>query len=430
MGPLTLYDKSFLQSLSIDESVWFDQFFYSIVTPLFYVETLADLKKQLENGRTPEQEVSIIASKFPDVHGTPCVFHLTLAKNNLLGSFVPMRPQIPVANGKPAKVEERSVISWDKPPENEAFSRWSQGEFLELERDFASQWRRSLNKDDLNGLVKNIYHLRDLHKSCKSYSDAKIIAQGLLNNNNRSHDCLKLVCDLLGVDDPQTHSSILKRWQVMGYPPIAHYAPYAAFVAQIRLFFLVALDAELIRADRNSYIDIEYLCYLPFCNIFVSYDFLHKKCAPLFLRADQQFIDGSQLKNGLQQINSYYLDTIPDEIKERGLAALANRPPKNDNFFVTEVWNKHFPDWQNDKKPNSLIEPEKRNDAQAIKIANAHRSPHHKVDFNYQDPDAITIKRTTRKKKGSWYQLPYDLQGQDCLTVDISEVFSLTRDSD
>ncbi len=42
MGPITLFDKSFLQSLSIDESVWFDNFFYSVICPIFYVETLAE----------------------------------------------------------------------------------------------------------------------------------------------------------------------------------------------------------------------------------------------------------------------------------------------------------------------------------------------------------------------------------------------------
>lgn len=45
MGPTVLFDKSFLQSLSIDESVLFDHFFIPIVCPMFYVETLADLKK-------------------------------------------------------------------------------------------------------------------------------------------------------------------------------------------------------------------------------------------------------------------------------------------------------------------------------------------------------------------------------------------------
>ena len=36
MGPITLFDKSFLQAISLDEAVWFDRF----VCPVFYVETL------------------------------------------------------------------------------------------------------------------------------------------------------------------------------------------------------------------------------------------------------------------------------------------------------------------------------------------------------------------------------------------------------
>ena len=29
-GPITLFDKCFIQSLTVDESVWFDQFFIRI----------------------------------------------------------------------------------------------------------------------------------------------------------------------------------------------------------------------------------------------------------------------------------------------------------------------------------------------------------------------------------------------------------------
>jgi hypothetical protein len=57
MGPTVIFDKSFLQSLSVDESVWFDHFFYANICPLFYVETLADLEKAVREDRTPEQEV-------------------------------------------------------------------------------------------------------------------------------------------------------------------------------------------------------------------------------------------------------------------------------------------------------------------------------------------------------------------------------------
>lgn len=79
MGPITLFDKSFLQSLSLDESVWFDHFFFPNICPLFYIETLADLTKI---GRTPERasedEVAIIAAKTPDLSGGPCIHHQTL----------------------------------------------------------------------------------------------------------------------------------------------------------------------------------------------------------------------------------------------------------------------------------------------------------------------------------------------------------------
>lgn len=60
MGPIALFDKSVLSSLSVDESVWFDNFFYTVVCPMFYFETLAELKKKTIR-RSPEEEVAIIA---------------------------------------------------------------------------------------------------------------------------------------------------------------------------------------------------------------------------------------------------------------------------------------------------------------------------------------------------------------------------------
>jgi len=36
MGPCVLFDKSFLQSLSLDEAVLFDNFFLCNIAPLFF----------------------------------------------------------------------------------------------------------------------------------------------------------------------------------------------------------------------------------------------------------------------------------------------------------------------------------------------------------------------------------------------------------
>ena len=47
IGPSVIFDKSALEALSADESMWLENFFISNITPLFFVETLAD--------QTPEE---------------------------------------------------------------------------------------------------------------------------------------------------------------------------------------------------------------------------------------------------------------------------------------------------------------------------------------------------------------------------------------
>ncbi len=80
MGPISLFDKSFLHSLHINDSVWFDNFYSANISPLFYIETLADLDKEMKGGKTAEQVVGIIASKTPERKGSPNVHHMDLLR--------------------------------------------------------------------------------------------------------------------------------------------------------------------------------------------------------------------------------------------------------------------------------------------------------------------------------------------------------------
>lgn len=45
MGPTTLFDKSFIEMLSVDQAAMFDLLFATVISPIFYVEVLADLEK-------------------------------------------------------------------------------------------------------------------------------------------------------------------------------------------------------------------------------------------------------------------------------------------------------------------------------------------------------------------------------------------------
>ena len=50
-GPILIFDKSTLQALNPDQANWLDNFFMSNITPLFYIETLADLEKEVKAGK-------------------------------------------------------------------------------------------------------------------------------------------------------------------------------------------------------------------------------------------------------------------------------------------------------------------------------------------------------------------------------------------
>ncbi len=415
MGPITLFDKSFLQSLNVDESVWFDHFFLTNVCPLFYVETLADLSKDVQEGRKPEEEVAYIANKFPEMHGSPNAHHANLCIANLMGHSVPMTTgQIPLFGGRLVKSGGKTGVVYDQPPESEAFSRWHKQQFLDVERLYAHGWREALQTLDLKELASNFRALGIDGKSCKTLEEAKALAVSIISGRDKPFERMKLAILFLHIPQ-ELHRQILERWSIVNYPPLIEYAPYVAHVLTIELFFQIALAANLISSERPSNrTDIAYLFYLPFCMVFVSWDKLHRRCAPLFLRGDQQFIWGPELKADLTKINSLYLG-LPEAEKERGVMSFAGYPPKEGDFLVSKIWDRHFPNWRDRKHvdvtktkiDNSKLVEEinKMKDAPALMPT--------EVDFDPSNPDSLTLQRMVRRKKGSWYQVPKDLKDAD-----------------
>ena len=101
------------------------------------------------------------------------------------------------------------------------------------------------------------------------------------------------------------------------FPSLKKFAPYAAFVFMVDLFYYIALASHLIAPEKvTNKLDLSYLYYLPFCMLFISSDKFHRNCAPLFLRKDQTFIWGLDLKADLQKIDQYY-ESLPLEEKEK-----------------------------------------------------------------------------------------------------------------
>jgi hypothetical protein len=404
MGPIALFDKSFLQSVSTDEAVWFDHFFLPVICPIFYVETLADLAKKPTERGPPEVIVRDIANKFPEWGGSPSRFHIDLVINDLLGNNVGLRYQIPRPGGRPVK----SGVVFDQTPEEEAFHRWHKGEFHDVERLAAANWRKTLNELDLVAAGKDLRRIGFTPNACKTLQEAKAIADKLVNGTGDPLARLALVMQFFHI--PQDlHAPIAQAWNNTGRRPLPEFSPYAAYALTVEIFFQVALGAGLIGGERPSNrTDIAYLFYLPFSMVFVSSDDLHRRTAPLFMRPDQTFAWGVDLKQALKSVNGHFLQ-LPEEERNKGITKFAHRPPAGN--LVAELWDRFMgTDYRRGKQNRS---PEQ--EAQLVKrLKEFSKQPTLSPgDIRTQkDAEMISIERKVRKRRGSWWQLPKDFKDQ------------------
>lgn len=407
MGPIVLFDKSFLEGLNPDEAVWFDHFFLANVCPIFYVETQSDLAKKGSDRGTPEELVRKLANKFPDFSGSPNVHHATMCTANLLGEDVPLRAQVILPPGCQATVAGRTMAILPESREAKSFLRWTQGEYQEEEREAAAQWRASSagsRTPDVIEMLKTMGAYEE--RPCTSLAEVRAMTDDVMTHLGAGQQ-LCLACGLLGVFPDQV-SKIMERFKTTAQPPLATFAPYADFGLRVELFFHLAVNKSRMAAVQRM--DLCYLFYLPFCQFFVSNDWVHKQSAPLFLRADQDFVAADDLKAALRALNAHYL-TLPESEREKSNHQMAPSPPKDGDNLVTQLWDRYLPNWREPRTVRATAEDweawkERINELELIakaRAGNENRIPTERLD-------AVVKRRLARKRKGSWWLVPEELR--------------------
>ena len=414
MGPVLIFDKSVLESLNPDEAVWLDQFFLANITPLFFVETLADLQKNTRRGRSPEDIVGSLAYRTPDLHSKANVHHRTLLEGELSGEEkMEMDGRPVIGGGRYVELGGQTGAFFEASPEEEAMKRWQEHKFLELEHFYAQQWRTGLSNVDLEEIYSYYQKAFVGHPKPKTLEEVKMMADKFIDNPDQEKILITGLA-FIGVT-PKFQQEIITRWQSAGKPSIRKFAPYFTHVISVDLVFMFGIGADLIGRGRPSHkIDVAYLYYLPFCKIFTSNDKLHKALAPLFLMPNQSFISGEELKEDLKKLDAHY-DTLPEETKVRGVYVFAHSPPLDTSFLVTRLWDKYMsPKWRErtnpEPKPNSPIgkdfydkirELEKK--AKTEGTAQPSRAG---------ESDQMVIKRMVSGKRGKWTRFPPEVMNR------------------
>lgn len=421
MGPVTIFDKSALQSFSMDEAVWFDAFMMGNVVPLFYVETLADLEKSIKSGKTPEEFVGMLAHKTP-FHAVPNVHHAQIIEVELMvgpsetGMDGTGRPVL--AGAKPKKNADGTYsVHFDEFPEAAALSRWHEGDFYDIERSVAKLWRRNLANQETETRVNTLKNIFPTDLKISDLEQLKAEIDKFCEGNDIH--TLRLALDIVGVP-LQAHEKIIARWKKEGSPSLATFAPYTTHVFKVDLLYYLGIHKGFISGARASNkVDMAYLYYLPFSMVFVSGDNLHQRTVPLFLSKDQTFVTASEMKKALADFDAYY-DSLPEEIKSLGVMRIAGYPPAHIDNIVTRIWDKNMrPDWRkiSEEDQEERFKPKNSTpeDEEFIRKINEVKDTATDIEQGTPIPygdeaQQMFLKRTMPVRKGKWRMISEDQQ--------------------
>jgi len=335
-GPFLIFDKSSLESLDLDEAVMLDNFYMSNITPLFFVECLADLEKAIRSNSTPEQLVGSLATRTPESHSYPNVHHATILRGELAGRFdlKTARGRVMMAGGRCVQLGDKKGVIFEPSREAQAISRWGKREFLELERNTARQWRRALIGIDLNAMVQSVMGALGPWRKPKSLQDARTMTDTIVDNMEPEW-LIRFGLDLLGASE--TVEYVVSGWIQKRRPPLRDHLPYFVFMLTINIFSCLVLPTQLLSNVKPSHkIDLAYLYYLPFCSVFTSKDNFHADIVPLFLSPEQTFVNGAELKEDLRRLVAKY-EALPADVLKTGLIHFAAYPPDDTGFLITRL---------------------------------------------------------------------------------------------
>jgi hypothetical protein len=154
IGPLLIFDKSFLQMLNREEVSELSLHFKFVGTPTLIGEIIADLKLEPSKRALPSEVVQALSRKMQKAHGLQPASYRKLALANLYAHEISMIGQVPVDGAAPnvRMIDGGRGLLYDSTPERMLWERWANGEFSTEDELTATTWRNGIDRIDLDGL--------------------------------------------------------------------------------------------------------------------------------------------------------------------------------------------------------------------------------------------------------------------------------------
>lgn len=361
LEPRILFDKSLFQSTPVAAFVAVDRYLEILIPPILVREIGGDLASS--NRKRREQDQRVFVAKLATRPGTRVFLahHMSILELDLLGRPTAMDGRIP-ANmevvRRPGGPPGLRVI---KTPEELALDRWREGNFSRQDDLWAHRWQR------VQKVVKSNFYAHTLRKhgieidAPKNLDELNERVEAVMANPNPALQASLLYI----IFDDFKLSEFYQIWAIRRFQskkprlPIKEFAPYAAHCLKANL--LLGFGGQRLKQPHpHDLRDLEYLYYLPFCEVFASDDKLHRKLVPLLKRPDQMLV-GLELEEDLRRLSEAWGNLSPEEKIE---FARVNRyiPPQHEGSVVREIWERYRgPDAPDEELIDPPIDPFFRN---------------------------------------------------------------------
>lgn len=354
MGPLLLVDKSFIQSLSDEETDFLGKHFLVIITPILLREICANLLKFPENPDLSKRKVSSLAHKASTYDAIVCAGAPELCINDLLGNHVPLDSQIPILGGQEIIAENGTKgIVFEESSERKMLRRWSKMDFSDEDLKAAAA-HIEFSSYDLEAGRKIMAEEFPMNTVYETMDELVGSIDSYLAEFPRQEYAIEMFMKSLGIQNP--YWDLIKvRWKSEGKPKFHDFAPYAHYSCRLASIFWVGVTSGLMPTGKKAkaLCDHEYLNYLPFSQVFCSHDRFQRDLAKYCLREDQSFVWGDDLKKDLGDIASCYRNMTKEE-KEYYELHYGHYPPPIPDSITGALWRKYMRPWK-EKSGNLLI---------------------------------------------------------------------------
>lgn len=387
MGPITLVDKSTIQSLNFHEVFYLDKYYSLVISPILLRELLSTLAKEPEENKDWEKTLSILASKVDTMNSYTPPNALTMARTNLLGGDVPMTGQVPLAGGKTLRSRDGTYgVMFEEQPEKAILREWKNGQFSEVNKKAAQIIRDMDHSIDLSKLQKEIEgQLKHFPKFSQLVDLVKWLDETYFAQVSQEFHLRNAALSLLNQSETD---ELIERWKTKGSPSFSEFCPYAFYFYRCNTIYFIGLGKGLISTSKsaNTHLDMQYIYYLPFSMTFTSSDHFLLDFAKFFIRPNQSIIPGADLKKDLKQVKEFFLN-LTDEQKKTVKDEFGSYPPEDGAPLTASVWNSLMA--PRPKMKDSVPEFSKQRSESIVKQINRYMKDSINVDTNRSnDPSA------------------------------------------